>query len=160
MRYTTIIDISQTPVLYRSESVRLLYLHLCMRCGYHDNDKGLVRQSIRAMAADTGLTMSAVRHAMSVLEKWSLLKRYRGKLYVRTWCEEQPITTPAKRASKAKAVRAEDQAWLIREEQERQRAAERQTFLDNYEESKIAAERVASRFRDYNIENGSQITKG
>ena len=120
MRYTTIIDISQAPDLYRSESVRLLYLHLCMRCGYHDDDKGLVRQSIRAMAADTGLTISAVRHAMRVLEKWSLLKRYRGKLYVRNWCEEQPITTPARRTRKAKADQAEQSLIEIHRQHQEQ----------------------------------------
>ena len=120
MRYTTIIDISQTPDLYRSESVRLLYLHLCMRCGYHDDDKGLVRQSIRAMASDTGLTISAVRHAMRVLEKWSLLKRYRGKLYVRNWCEEQPITTPAKRTRKAKTDQAEQNLIEIHRQHQEQ----------------------------------------
>ena len=120
MRYTTIIDISQAPDLYRSESVRLLYLHLCMRCGYHDDDKGLVRQSIRAMAADTGLTISAVRHAMRVLEKWSLLKRYRGKLYVRNWCEEQPITTPARRTRKAKADQAEQNLIEIHRQHQEQ----------------------------------------
>ena len=147
MRYTTIIDISQVPAIYKSENLRLVYLHLCLTCGYHDDDKGLLRQSLRQMASEVGCTMSALRHALKQLEKWQLVKRYRGKLYVRNWCEERPITTPAKRARKAKAEQAEDTARQIREEQERKRAAERQSFLDNYEESKAAAERVARRFQ-------------
>lgn len=139
MRYTTIIDISQTPDLYRSESVRLLYLHLCMRCGYHDDDKGLIRQSIRAMALDTGLTISAVRHAMRVLEKWSLLKRHRGKLYVRNWCDEQPITTPAKRARKAKAEQSEQSLLEIHRQHQEQLEKSIKEARDNaisYEEYK------------------------
>lgn len=138
MRYTTIIDISQTPDLYRSDSVRLLYLHLCMRCGYHDDDKGLVRQSIRAMAADTGLTISAVRHAMRVLEKWSLLKRHRGKLYVRNWCEEQPITTPAKRARKSRQQQQLETAAAIQREDQERRDKERQNYLENFDKAEAA----------------------
>lgn len=138
MRYTTIIDISQTPDLYRSESVRLLYLHLCMRCGYHDDDKGLVRQSIRAMAADTGLTISAVRHAMRVLERWSLLKRHRGKLYVRNWCEEQPITTPAKRARKSRQQQQLETAAAIQREDQERRDLERKEYLENFDKAEAA----------------------
>lgn len=138
MRYTTIIDVSQTPALYHSDSVRLLYLHLCLRCGYHDDDKGLVRQSIRVMAADTGLTISAVRHAMKVLEKWSLLKRHRGKLYVRNWCEEQPITTPAKRARKSKQQQQLETAAAIQRENQERRDQERREYLENFDEAQTA----------------------
>ena len=138
MRYTTVIDISQTPDLYRSESVRLLYLHLCLRCGYHDDDKGLIKQSIRAMAVDTGLTISAVRHAMRVLEKWSLLKRYRGKLYVRNWCDEQPITTPAKRARKSKQQQQLETEVAIQRDAQERRAQERREYLENFDEAQAA----------------------
>lgn len=107
MRYTTIIDITQSPAVYQSQSCRMVYLHLCLTCGYHDNDKGLVRKSLRSIAQDTQLTLSAVRHALKVLERYQLVKRWRGRLYVRTWVDEQPITTPAKRARKAKQEDAE-----------------------------------------------------
>lgn len=150
MRYTTIIDISQTPDLYRSESVRLLYLHLCMRCGYHDDDKGLIRQSIRAMASDTGLTISAVRHAMRVLEKWSLLKRHRGKLFVRNWCDEQPITTPAKRARKSRQQQQLETAAAIQREDQERRDQERREFLENFDEAQAARLKFAANHRSPN----------
>lgn len=132
MRYTTIIDISASAELYRSESVRLTYLHMCLICGYHDNDKGLLRHSLRHMAADIGITMSALRHAIKRLEGVGLVKRYRGKLYVRTWVEEQAITTPAKRARRK---REEDQQTAARQEKERHQAE----LERNIEERKATA---------------------
>ena len=120
MRYTTIIDISQAPAIYKSENLRLVYLHLCLTCGYHDDDKGLLRQILRQMASEVGCTMSALRHALRQLEKWQLVRRYRGKLYVRNWCEEQPITTPAKRTRKAKADQAEQSLIEIHRQHQEQ----------------------------------------
>lgn len=120
MRYTTIIDISQAPAIYKSENLRLVYLHLCLTCGYHDDDKGLLRQSLRQMASEVGCTMSALRHALRQLEKWQLVRRYRGKLYVRNWCEEQPITTPARRTRKAKADQAEQSLIEIHRQHQEQ----------------------------------------
>ena len=120
MRYTTIIDISQAPAIYKSENLRLVYLHLCLTCGYHDDDKGLLRQSLRQMASEVGCTMSALRHALRQLEKWQLVRRYRGKLYVRNWCEERPITTPARRARKAKAEQSEQSLIEIHRQHQEQ----------------------------------------
>lgn len=120
MRYTTIIDISQAPAIYKSENLRLVYLHLCLTCGYHDDDKGLLRQSLRQMASEVGCTMSALRHALRQLEKCQLVRRYRGKLYVRNWCEERPITTPARRARKAKAEQSEQSLIEIHRQHQEQ----------------------------------------
>ena len=136
MRYTTIIDISQVPAIYKSENLRLVYLHLCLTCGYHDDDKGLLRQSLRQMASEVGCTMSALRHALKQLEKWQLVKRYRGKLYVRNWCEERPITTPARRTRKAKA----DQAEQTRVDEHRRHQEELERNLRETREGAVAYE--------------------
>lgn len=136
MRYTTIIDITQAPAIYKSENLRLVYLHLCLTCGYHDDDKGLLRQSLRQMAGEVGCTMSALRHALRQLEKWQLVKRYRGKLYVRNWCEERPITTPARRARKAKS----DQAEQTRADEHRRQQEELERNLRETRERAITYE--------------------
>lgn len=102
MRYTTIIDVTQCPDIYRNINVRLLYLHMVLTCGYHDNDKGLVRKSVRQLAEETGITKSATEHALRQLIRWQLARRSRGKLYVVNWWPEQPITKPRRRAQEIK----------------------------------------------------------
>lgn len=102
MRYTTVIDITQCPDIYRNTNARLLYFHMVLVCGYHDNDKGLVRKSVRQLAAETGITKSAVENALRQLKKFDLVRKNRGRLYVRTWAPEQPITKPKRRAQEIK----------------------------------------------------------
>lgn len=119
MRYTTIIDISEQRDLYRNVNVRLVYLHLVLKSGYHDHDRDQVRISYRSLAEDIGLTLSSVRHAIKVLVKWQMLIRKDGTWFVRKWCQEQPITTRAKSSREAKK-KAQEQA--VSAERERQRA--------------------------------------
>lgn len=119
MRYTTIIDISEQRDLYRNVNVRLVYLHLVLKSGYHDHDRDHVKISYRSLAADSGLTVSAVRHAINVLLKWRMLIRKDDAWIVRKWCQEQPITTRAKSSKEAKK-KAQEQAVI--DERERQRA--------------------------------------
>lgn len=80
-RYTTIIDISGAPC-YRSVSVRLLYLHLCLKAGYHKEDMDVVHSSLVQLATGTGLTVSAVRHALGQLESAGLVSREGSALRV------------------------------------------------------------------------------
>lgn len=119
MRYTTIIDISEQRDLYRNVNVRLVYLHLVLKSGYHDHDRDQVKISYRSLAADSGLTVSAVRHAINVLNKWRMLIRKDNAWIVRKWCQEQSITTRAKSSKEAKK-RSQEQAVI--DERERQRA--------------------------------------
>lgn len=98
MRYTTIIDISQARQLYANQNVRLIYLHMVLKAGYHDNDKDIVVTSIRRMADDVGISISATRHALKMLEKWKMIDKGKGFYSVRKWCLEQPITTRSKTA--------------------------------------------------------------
>lgn len=67
MRYTTLIDISENRGLYKNKSVRLVYLHLCLKSGYRDNDRDKLRMSIRQLAYEVGVSVSATRHALRIL---------------------------------------------------------------------------------------------
>lgn len=85
MRYTTIIDISELRQLYRSPSVRLVYLHAVLRAGYTDADRDKCALSIRNTAADTGLSISAVRCALARLQAAGLLVKTEGGYLVKKW---------------------------------------------------------------------------
>lgn len=74
MRYTTIIDITEQPDVWRSVNARTLYLWLCCRCGYHDDDRDKMVMSTRSMASVLGMTHAAVRHALHVLMTAGLVK--------------------------------------------------------------------------------------
>lgn len=119
MRYTTVIDIREIPEVYRNPNVRLLYLHLALLAGYHDQDKDLVRVSVRNLAASAGLTVSATRHAIAILVKWKLL-RVKGSVYrVRKYIEEGTISPRAKTkkaAEQAAVAKIEAAAAAAREE--------------------------------------------
>lgn len=116
MRYTTIIDITQCQEIYRNRNSRLVYLHLVLKAGYHDHDRDLVRISIRSLAADTGLSVAAVRNAIKQLAKWKLLARVDDMWTVRKWVPEQAITT---REKSSRQQRKEDREKALAEERER-----------------------------------------
>lgn len=117
MRYTTVIDISQIPMVYRNVNARILYYHLAMIAGYHDIDRDLVDISIRRLAMGAGLTVSATRHALGILTRAGLLAK-QGQIYiVKKWVEEQTITTRPKTARQQQQLA---QAAAARAERERQ----------------------------------------
>lgn len=96
MRYTTVIDISEMPEVYRNTTARLIYIHMSLKAGYHDSDRDLVNVSIRRLSADVGVTVSATRHALHLLVRTGLLVK-EGQLWrIKKWVEEQTITTRAK----------------------------------------------------------------
>lgn len=124
MRYTTIIDISEYPQLYRSDSVRLVYLHLVLKSGYHDNDRDMCGISIRRLSTECGLTISATRHALQLLEKYAMIRRHGSMTQVRKWVVEQPITSRAKTAAQAKQKEVRQAEELDRARRDKQRLAE------------------------------------
>ena len=126
MRYTTVIDIREFLRLYRSTSARLVYLHLALGAGYHDTDRDQVKASLRSIAADTGLTLSAVRAALQALTKAGLVAKKDGQMYVRKWCQEQPITTPRRTANEERR----------RQQELKQLEAARQRELQQLEEER------------------------
>lgn len=102
MRYTTIIDISESSTLYKSANCRLLYLHLILKCGYHDDDRDLLHTSFASMASSLGITLSACRHAVSMLERAGLLKRDGNVWLVKKFVAQEPITPRPKTVKTAK----------------------------------------------------------
>lgn len=108
MRYTTLIDISENAAVYRNPNTRLLYLHLALKSGYHDADRDIINTSIRRLAMETGLTISAVRHALHVLEEAALLNRKNPNGWmVKKWIIQTP---PTPRTQKNTARHDSDQA--------------------------------------------------
>lgn len=96
MRYTTIIDISEIREVYRNKTARLLYLHLTLRAGYHDADRDQARISIRRLASESCVSISATRHALRVLEAAHLIRREANAWIVTKWLPEQTVTSRPK----------------------------------------------------------------
>lgn len=69
-KYIVISDISKYPC-YKNINARLLYLHIACHL---DTRTYTYSHSIRMLAEDTGLSLSAVRHALSQLLADGLLK--------------------------------------------------------------------------------------
>lgn len=131
MRYTTIIDITEFPALYRNQAIRLVYLHLCLRSGFHDYDRDLSSLSIRRLAYETGLSFGAVRNALEQLAKFQMITRQGQLTKVRKFIMEQPISKRAQTKKQEAAQKAREQRQAI----ERQAAAvrsERQRAVDSY----------------------------
>lgn len=123
MRYTTIIDIAEMPI-YRNINARILYVHMALKCGYHDNDRDILDTSIRNLAASAGLTFSACRHALKVLEAAQLIKREGDAWIVRKWLPAQTITARPKKTAQEADQKAEEAK--LREREERKTNRERQ----------------------------------
>lgn len=115
MRYTTVIDITDFPHIYRNIHARLVYIHMALKSGYHDDDRDICRLSIRNLAADVGITVSATRNALLQLEKSGLISKSSDCWIVKKWVQmdaPSPRTqaTVAKKASGiADAIRKNDQ---------------------------------------------------
>lgn len=92
MRYTTVIDISEEREVYTNHNARLVYLHLCLKAGYEDSNRDYCRCSIRTLAADVGITVAAVRHALHVLAKAALVERRDGGYMVAKFVLDKHIT--------------------------------------------------------------------
>lgn len=92
MRYTTLIDISEVPEVYGNMNARLLYLHMVLKSGYHDDDRDTLRASFRQLAAAVGLTLSATRHALRILGASGLIQKEGEVWRVKKWIALSPPT--------------------------------------------------------------------
>lgn len=115
MRYTTLIDISELPDVYRNKNVRLLYMHIVLKSGYHDQNRDLLDKSLRSLASEVGLTFSATRHAVAQLEAAGLLKKEGGTWRVKKWIVQE-IPTP--RTQKTVDRSSNSMTALIKKEKE------------------------------------------
>lgn len=118
MRYTTIIDITEIPDIYRNIHARLIYLHMVLKSGYHDNDRDRTTLSIRSLAADAGITISATRHALSVLQRAQLLSRTGDTWIVKKWLIQDTISSRAKSSNNTVAADPQEAARRRAEELE------------------------------------------
>jgi hypothetical protein len=125
MRYTTIIDIRDLPAVYHNINARIIYLHLALKAGYHDADRDLVDISIRTLAAETGCSVSATRHALAVLVKNRLLSRTGPLWSVTKWLQEGQITARKRSQKQQQALEAEAARRAENEARERQNEVER-----------------------------------
>lgn len=144
MRYTTIIDLSEYSSLYRNHNVRLVYLHMVLKSGWHDEDRDILDMSIRALAQGAGLSIAAVRHALKQLEKSQLVVRQGNVWSVRKWVLQEtptprPRTIKGKKQIEVSERRAAEQAQLdskleqSRIEREQMHAAGKTSFMLYYE---------------------------
>lgn len=118
MRYTTIIDITEIPEIYRNINARLIYLHMVLKSGYHDTDRDRTTLSIRSLASDTGITISATRHALSILQKAQLLSRTGDTWIVKKWLIQDTISARPKSSYNTVAADPQEVARKKAEEQE------------------------------------------
>lgn len=73
MRYTTVIDVTEFPDVWRNQNISRIYFFMALKCGYHDEDRDVLKISLRNLAAQASLTVSATRHALKVLESAKLV---------------------------------------------------------------------------------------
>lgn len=121
MRYTTIVDISELHGIYRNHNARIIYLHMCLKSGWHDQDRDIIDISIRTLAMATGLTVSATRHALAQLERAGLISRQGTVWSVKKFIFDEQPTPRAKTRNQQKTqeVAAERRRNDQRREQER-----------------------------------------
>lgn len=123
MRYTTIIDISEIPEIYRNINARLVFLHLTLKAGYHDDDRDQAAISIRRLAADAGVTISAARHALKLLKKHGLIVYQNDVFFVKKFVMEKQIS-PRIRSEKKKRENEIEEREKARKAEERRRRDE------------------------------------
>lgn len=130
MRYTTIIDIREFPQIYRNDHVKLVYLHLVLISGYHDEDRDQTPISIRQICYDTGLSLSAVRHSLKVLISAGLLSRSGIIWTVKKFVLEKSISPRIKSEKKRTAAENLERERQIKEEQERREKEEKKRYQE------------------------------
>ncbi|MBR5523438.1 MAG: hypothetical protein IKV82_08245 [Akkermansia sp.] len=110
MRYTTVIDLSEIPQVYANPTAVRVYLHLALKCGYHDNDRDIVTISLRILARSLGITVSAARHSLKILTAHGLLQPTGGSTFqVLKWVTNKPISKRAKTDAEQKARERREQ---------------------------------------------------
>lgn len=140
MRYTTIIDITELPELWRNANASRVYMYMTLRSGYHDDDRDMLRVSLRRLAMETGCSVAATRHALHVLIKAGLVRKVDARWFVTKFVIEQRVTPRAKTKAQQEAkelaeLREEEQRKLDRKlEQERRTRCTDETFVKQVEE--------------------------
>ena len=140
---------------------------MALKCGYHDDDRDILRISLRNLAAQASLTFSATRHALKVLENAKLVthekEAWRVTKFVlekkpmsRTQKTTAPMSASEEAAEKARAadMKKEEELRMKREFLHNASAAEIQTIIDKLNERKprpTSVENIVFYYRE--IEN-------
>lgn len=167
MRYTTVIDVTEIDDVWQNPNITRLYFFMALKCGYHDDDRDILRISLRNLAAQASLTFSATRHALKVLENAKLVthekEAWRVTKFVlekkpmsRTQKTTAPMSASEEAAEKARAadMKKEEELRMKREFLHNASAAEIQTIIDKLNERKprpTSVENIVFYYRE--IEN-------
>lgn len=136
MRYTTVIDIREFPQIYRNDHAKLVYLHLVLISGYHDEDRDQTPISIRQICYDTGLSLSAVRHSLKVLISAGLLTRSGIIWTVKKFVLDKPISPRIRSEKKRTAAENLERERIIKEEQSQREKEEKRKYQEEIKAGK------------------------
>lgn len=151
MRYTTIIDVTETPIWSNINALRLYYW-ACMKCGYHDNDRDILQISIRNLSYRLDMTISAVRHSLKVLQAASLIIPVQESTYrVIKWVDNQEIS---KRKSKRELQLQVES--MTREQQRQQQEQQEQEHKKIIEKERKQRQQRGESVLDMRIRNARQ----
>lgn len=170
MRYTTVIDVTEIDEVWKNPNISRLYFYMALKCGYHDEDRDILGISLRNLAAQTSLSLSATRHALKVLEKsklvthqeaaWKITKFVLDKKPTnRTQKTTATMSVSEEAAEKARAadMKKEEEMRMKREFLHKASAAEIQKIIDKLNEKKprpTSVENIIFYYRE--IENLQQ----
>lgn len=115
-------------MIYRNNNAKLVYLHLVLVSGYHDEDRDQTTISIRQIAYDTGLTFSAVRHSLQVLQSFGLLSRSGITWTIKKFVLEKQISPRIKSEKKRLAAENLERERIIRAEQNQREKEEKRRY--------------------------------
>ena len=155
MRYTTIIDIREFPQIYRNNHAKLVYLHLALISGYHDEDRDQTPISIRQICYDTGLSLSAVRHSLKVLISAGLLSRSGIIWTVREFVLDKPISPRIRSEKKRSAAENLERERIIKEEQNQREKEEKRKYQEEIKAGKNPLKEMVKDLMN-RAENGDQ----
>lgn len=155
MRYTTIIDIREFPQIYRNNHAKLVYLHLVLISGYHDEDRDQTPISIRQICYDTGLSLSAVRHSLKVLISAGLLSRSGITWTVKKFVLDKPISPRIRSEKKRSAAENLERERIIKEEQIQREKEEKRRYQEEINAGKNPLKEMVKDLMN-RAENGDQ----
>lgn len=170
MRYTTVIDVTEIADVWKNPNICRLYFYMALKCGYHDDDRDILKISIRNLAAQASLTLSATRHALKVLESQQLVTQEKDAFRVTKFVLDKKPTSRTQKttatmsaseeaAEKARAadMKKEEEMRMKREFLHNASAAEIQTIIDKLNERKPRSTSVGNiQFYYREIENLEQ----
>lgn len=156
MRYTTVIDVTEIPDIWRNPNVTRLYFYMAMRCGYHDDDRDQLRISIRNLSYSAGLTLSACRHALKVLQKFGLVSPMGEYYLVKKFLLDQKIST------RAKTIKQQQDEFIAADREQQQQALDRRLAEErrsrNRSQDQLDAE-FLQQYQEYQKEPNTTMRK-